>query len=81
MEHDVDAAKFTGQTLAWFDEGEAQAESERATAAERAGDRGGFGRFLLILLVLAALGFGGVLVARELGYAVELPWELSLPWE
>jgi hypothetical protein len=81
MDHDADAAKFTGQTLAWFDEGEAQAASERDTIAELRGEPSRLGRFLVVLVLLAAVGFASVLVAQRLGFAASLPWELSLPWE
>ncbi len=83
MDRPADAARWTGQTLAWFDEGEAIAESERRTASElTARRRGRAGTFFAVLILLAILGAAGALAARHLGLvSFDLPWGLTLPWE
>jgi hypothetical protein len=88
MQRTVDAANFTGQTLAWFEEGEVLAASERAAAAEptlyiRRRRSHPFFTALVVLMVLALLGFAGILAADYFGIALpfELPWEIKkLPW-
>ncbi len=73
MDRPADAAKFTGQTLAWFEQGEALAASEVATAAELRARRGRVRIALGIVVVCAILGFAAVLVARHYGLTFELP--------
>jgi ferric-dicitrate binding protein FerR (iron transport regulator) len=81
MDQTRDAASFTGQTLAWFDQGEAQAAMECETAAERPVPRRRVRRAVGFLLVIAIAGLGGVLVARHYGVPIDLPADLRLPWE
>jgi hypothetical protein len=81
MDRTSDAASFTGETLAWFDEGEQLAASERAAVAEQPAARRRFVRALGVLFALAIAGFAGVLVARHFGLTIELPVDLRLPWE
>jgi hypothetical protein len=82
MDRSVDAARFTRQTLTWFEEGELLAASERATAAELTAQRGRAGFAVGVLIALALLGCAAVLAARHFGLvAFELPWGLTFPWE
>lgn len=88
MHRTVDAANFTGQTLAWFEEGEVLAASERAAAADptlhirRRRRRHPFRTAFVVLTVFAVLGFAGVVAADQMGVALpfEVPWDVQLPW-
>jgi hypothetical protein len=71
---------FTGQTLRWFEEGEAIAAYERAAAERRARRRRGrLGSALGMLVALAIVGFVAIVVAQHYGLMSELPWEIQLP--
>jgi ferric-dicitrate binding protein FerR (iron transport regulator) len=80
MDRTRDAASFTGQTLAWFEAGEEAAASERDEAAEQAAPARRLWRALAFLVVLAIAGFAAVLLARHYGL-IDLPADVSLPWE
>ena len=78
MDHTRDAASFTGQTLAWFDQGEEAAASERDAAAEQDAAGRRLWPVLVFLLALALVGFAAVLLASHYGL-IDLPAELRLP--
>ena len=82
MDRTADAAKFTGETLAWFEQGEVLAANEISTAAalnaRRRRTRLAFG----FIVACTLLGAAGALGASYLGLlSLELPWGLSLPWQ
>jgi len=80
MDHTRDATGFTGETLAWFDEGEELAALERDEAAEGLHSRRRVGLAVGVLVALAIAGFAAVLIARHYGL-IDLPAELRLPWD
>ena len=82
MDRTADAANFTGETLAWFEQGEVIAANEISTAAELNAQRRRTRLAFGVVVVFALLGIAGVLGASYLGLlSLELPWGLSLPWQ
>ncbi|HTE53258.1 MAG TPA: hypothetical protein VK698_20530 [Kofleriaceae bacterium] len=66
MDRPVDAARFTRKTLSWFEEGEAIAASECATAAELADQRSPVRFVAVVTILLALIGVAAVLVTGQL---------------
>jgi hypothetical protein len=79
------AANFTQQTLAWFQQGEDLENHAREAAARREARlqarRGRLRAAAGIVVLLLLAGMLAFLIACQLGYTLELPWGLSLPFD
>jgi hypothetical protein len=74
MDRSFDAAKFTGETLAWFEEGEQAAANELALAAELDAEPGRWRWAFRVVAVSTIIGIAAFLVARHFELSFQLPW-------
>lgn len=78
MTRSSSVGNFTGETLAWFREGE-ELEVGTRTVPDEVARPGRLRVALQLVLLVALLGVLAALVAPQFGLALDLPWEI--PWE